>query len=171
MYHVPWHIWNGFKRLCLYDWTESRNLACHNLSQWSFLLYTTFISLKITVPLLPWVRKLFFQIFLTAHVFELTDHSCVICPFFNQFTFFLLSNTLFQTGHDVPPFASSYYRGGITHFCLMTLPLYIYLRIKFTFCITLFDLALWSLLTWRSSCDCSYRTQGFFIVFELFFCL
>lgn len=85
--------------------------------------------------------------------------------------FFLLSNMLFQTGHDVPPFASSYYRGGITHFCLMTLPLYIYLRIKFTFCITLFDLALWSLLTWRSSCDCSYRTQGFFIVFELFFCL
>lgn len=170
MYHVPWHIWNGFKHLCLYDSTECRNLACHNLSKWSFVLYTTFIHLNIVMPLLSWVRKLFFEIFLTAHVSEPIDCSCVIWPFFNPFTFFFLLNMLFQTGHDVPPFASSHYKGGITHFCLMTLPLYIYLRIKFIFCITLLDLVLWSLLTCRSSClwviFCLYFFTNFKITFD-----
>lgn len=49
--------------------------------------------------------------------------------------FFFLLNILFQTGHDACPLASSHQRGGITHFFVffVTFPLYIYLRIKFTF--------------------------------------
>lgn len=82
------------------------------------------------------MRKLFFQLFLTAHVFQSTDYCCVLFPpFFTQFTLFSFLICCSRLDIDAPPFASSHQKGGIGHFFvfLVTFPLRIYLRIKFTF--------------------------------------